>query len=192
MSTRGTYTFKSDFTSTTLYNHWDNYPAGAATHLHKMLVEYGTVTAEAFIRANEGATLVSNGASMGQEYHYEFSGETISAYPVNLDTDELGECFFTGSVYEFINQYGKEFELEEWFQIESPERYTKGQKWTCKPHLKQWINSLTETLSDYMVSTTIDNVNVVSTKEKLDKLTKVYSERFKVNSLNLREELKAA
>lgn len=193
MSTRGTYTFKSEFTTVTLYVHHDNSPEGAAVKFHDMLIEQESSTAEAFLRANTRAEIVSNDMMMGQEYHYEINANgTMKAFPVSIETDELGECFFSGSVYEFINKYGKEFELEEWFQIDQPGKYARGQKWTSKTHLKNWITATTERLAELAVYCEIDNVNIKGAKETLDYLSNAYMDRFGVNKFQLNAELKKA
>lgn len=191
MSTRGTYTFKSEFTTVTLYVHHDNYPEGAADKFHEMLIEQGSTTAEAFLRANTRAEIVSNGMKAGQEYHYEINADgTMKAYPVSIETDKLGKCFFSGTVQEFINKYGTG--LEEWFEIDQPGKYATGKVWTCKTHLKNWISETNKKIADLLTYCEIDNVNVTGGKETLDHLSKAYMERFEVDKFQLSAELKAA
>jgi len=77
MATRATYEFESEHACTrrtTLYIHWDGYPAGAALYLYKALSEdvRGGMP-ERMIRANDGAELTEN---------HELHGDTEFRYTV--------------------------------------------------------------------------------------------------------------
>lgn len=88
MSTRGTYSFEnrgSGKPRVTIYNHWDNYPSGGAFHLyqafkHKMKCKsYSRImTAEDFIRANDGAEITESHRAHGDtEYRYWIVGDEV-------------------------------------------------------------------------------------------------------------------
>lgn len=74
MSTRATYTIinESDRTSISFYIHYDGYPAGAATYMHKALfTDCKGGFAEAFLRANPEAEFTPGKDAHGDtEHHY--------------------------------------------------------------------------------------------------------------------------
>lgn len=81
MATRATYKFSSKFArdgEVFIYNHWDNYPAGAAEHFFNALVhsgEYGLLRAESFIRGNERAEITES---------HEIHGDTDYRYDIDV------------------------------------------------------------------------------------------------------------
>ena len=83
MATRATYRFASSNPQRndgdiTIYNHWDNYPAGAAEHFFQALVhsgEYGLLRAESFIRGNERAEITES---------HEIHGDTDYRYDIDV------------------------------------------------------------------------------------------------------------
>ena len=107
MATRGHYIFNN---KTIIYNHWDNYPEGAAILLNRMLLEQSGDWAARFVRANTSAEITNGEFYGGAEYNYYIDTNTksIKVMTVSWDdkTDQETETeFFTGSIYDFINEY---------------------------------------------------------------------------------------
>ena len=108
MATRGTYQVEG----TVLYNHWDNYPQGAACHFLNILSTQGDFTLKSFIKCEERvnfsfATSIYDGPA---EYFYKLdkkeNGEIfVTVYPIIFDekgNDKLGSSN-TYEMSQFIN-----------------------------------------------------------------------------------------
>ena len=109
MATRGTYQVEG----TVLYNHYDNYPQGAACHFLNILSTQGDFTLNSFIKCEKRvnfsfATSIYDGPA---EYFYKLdkkeSGEIfVTVYPIIFDekgNDKLGSSY-TYEMSDFINE----------------------------------------------------------------------------------------
>lgn len=120
MATRATYKFSSKSANdgeVFIYNHWDNYPAGAAEHFFQALVhsgEYGLLKAESFIRGNERAEITeSHEIHADTEYRYDIDvrDQTVTIWERNIEFHADGsytqtwEFFAHLDVKEFIIKY---------------------------------------------------------------------------------------
>ena len=120
MATRATYKFSSKSANdgeVFIYNHWDNYPAGAAEHFFQALVhagEYGVLRAESFIRGNERAEITESHDIHGDtEYRYDIDVAeqevTVFQRDIRFHADgsytESWEFFAHLDVKEFIIKY---------------------------------------------------------------------------------------
>ena len=100
MATRATYCFTNDGYMTTVYIHWDGYPAGAATYFQNALdCDQHGCFATKFIRANDRAEL-----TMSHAYH----GDTEYWYDLNLQSMRL----VVRKVTRFYCDKDKELEAE--------------------------------------------------------------------------------
>jgi len=121
MATRGIYRFFDGDTDNKIdvYNHWDNYPSGAASHLYKMLCEWYNSngnTLTRFVRSNPNAEIQIGDCPLGGiEYLYEIRGlgntAKIRAYKV-YDNPSPDYCIFDGDLIQFIQQQSKEWAFE--------------------------------------------------------------------------------
>lgn len=110
MATRGQYLFLNSEKKVyaNIYNHWDNYPSGAALLLNNMLLQedrHGN-TATQFLKANPNAELTS--CIHGDiEYIYYIEGKTLRACEIYFDENDQKKerAFFIGDICDFINQY---------------------------------------------------------------------------------------
>ena len=112
MATRGLYRFYNDAgESIDVYNHYDNYPEGAASHLRKLLPDSGKNLISRFVNAIPECEIQIGESKIGWiEYIYELRGEynsaTIKAWTVVREKPE--DCIFDGKLIDFINKYHKE------------------------------------------------------------------------------------
>lgn len=112
MATRGTYKIEN----TILYNHWDNYPAGAANHFLNVLKDRGSLTLLDMLKCNEQvnfqfATSIFDGPA---EYHYK------------IKQRDKGEIFITWYSITTNDQLIliDELELNEFINTNFPKCYT--------------------------------------------------------------------
>ena len=111
MSTRGTYLIEGKL----LYNHCDNYPAGAAYHFANVLEQYGHIDYVSMIRTGAGkrqygpdfkpTSSIYDGPA---EYHYKITksdGKTfVEANKIPMDTEKDSLVFmYKMELHEFIN-----------------------------------------------------------------------------------------
>jgi hypothetical protein len=105
MATRGIY----QFGNVTLYNHWDNYPMGAAFHLLNALKEQHELSLFSLIRGLKESDLHSLNYSLtldlwGAEYFYEITEDHfINVYEISIETDQK-KLVSTKPVIDFINE----------------------------------------------------------------------------------------
>ena len=85
MSTRGGY----QINGVNMYNHWDNYPSGAAILFFNTLKKYHKIDLFSFVRANETVELSSDLVKSGQEYVYKFNSGKFQYYSVCWENDSL-------------------------------------------------------------------------------------------------------
>lgn len=101
MATRGSYKIDGQLT----YNHHDNYPTGAAHHIHEVIKKQGAVDFFSMIRGMERLQ-PNNGkpGKSGEEYYYEINSKSgeIKCYSVNLDSEELRLESF-GLIEDWVN-----------------------------------------------------------------------------------------
>ena len=111
MATRATYKFSSKHAydgEFYVYNHWDNYLAGAAEHFFQALVhsgEYGLLRAESFIRGNERAELTQSHEVHGDtEYRYDIDvrEQTVTVWVRSLEDGNVFEWHSHMDVKDFI------------------------------------------------------------------------------------------
>lgn len=115
MGTRATYRFHGDehTPTVTIYNHYDNYPSGAAEKLYAgyLLAERGF--AAGFLRANDKAEhAISHEIHSDTEYRYDIRCDQVAAggFSVevrgrNLKLDEWRTEFY-GEIVEFFASHG--------------------------------------------------------------------------------------
>lgn len=85
MSTRGSYKIEG----ITMYNHWDNYPSGAALMFFNTLKEYHNLNLFSFIRSNKSVELSHSLNKSGEEFSYEIKDNKIFCYSIDMKTDKL-------------------------------------------------------------------------------------------------------
>lgn len=107
MATRGHYIFDN---KTIIYNHWDNYPEGAAILINRMLLQNGGDWAARFVRANESAEITNGEFYGGAEYNYyiDTKARTVKVMAIGWDDateKETESVFYDGSIYDFVNEY---------------------------------------------------------------------------------------
>lgn len=144
MSTRGNYIFHSrKKILVNIYNHWDNYPSGAAYLLNNMLLqddEHNNRPAM-FLKANPSAE-VTQEIHGDSEYCYYIEGDKIRACNVGFDDFDKIKCtaFFVGSIYDFINKYLPEIyqisEGDTWKDRREKEEALKQNYWKNGKSLK--------------------------------------------------------
>ena len=107
MATRGTYQVEGRF----LYQHHDNYPAGATFHFLNVLNSKEGLSLMGFLRCTEGMnmSLADNAYEGGGEYHYKIHPQEkgviqILAYKIHDDCEGMS-LFGTYTLAEFINKY---------------------------------------------------------------------------------------
>jgi|688.fasta_scaffold392303_2 hypothetical protein len=104
MATRGIY----QIGNTTLYNHWDNYPMGAAFHLCNALKEQHELSLCSLIRGIKECEIHSliyynNLDLWGAEYFYEITEDHfVHVYEIGENDNKLNVS--TKPVIDFINQ----------------------------------------------------------------------------------------
>jgi hypothetical protein len=98
MATRGTYKVEN----TLLYNHWDNYPAGAANHFLEVIKKYGNLDLFSIIRGMERAEKGTNIYDGSAEFHYVIEKEKITCYSIPCDKNELIH-HSSGTIEQWIN-----------------------------------------------------------------------------------------
>lgn len=98
MATRGTY----QIGNLNLYNHWDNYPEGAAVHLIGVIRKYGNLEPFSVVRGMENASPATSIYDGPAEFHYKIKGEKIECYSVS---DESSQIFLrsSGTIEEWLN-----------------------------------------------------------------------------------------
>ena len=112
MATRGLYKFYNDVDDfIDVYNHYDNYPEGAAVHLRKLSPDSGKNLISRFVNAIPESEIQIGESNIGWiEYIYELRGEynsaTIKAWTVVGNKPE--DCIFDGKLSDFISKYYKE------------------------------------------------------------------------------------
>ena len=85
MATRGTYLIDGKL----CYNHWDNYPSGAAAQLFNVLDKFGSLDLFSCIRGMDKLEPTKSKFDGRAEYHYVISGEKIECYSIPFDKDIL-------------------------------------------------------------------------------------------------------
>ena len=98
MATRGIY----NINGVRCYNHWDNYPTGAARHLLDTILSQRKIDLFAMARAMPGLVQVFDDAHAEEEYEYWINSEagTIQVYEVN----DLKPVFqYQQTIEDFIN-----------------------------------------------------------------------------------------
>lgn len=122
MATRGSYRVEGKM----MYNHWDNYPAGAASHLQKVITEKHTLKWIDFVKCTaEGLNfepMEGRPGDMGEEYFYKITKEKgmyfVEWSSIGWETNEL---VFLGKkeVSDFINdEFKKELKQDRITQTE--------------------------------------------------------------------------
>lgn len=121
MATRATYQFKTGYTTSTVYIHWDGYLAGAAHYFNEALKLRGGNANEVykeqkrdmfacFVWANDQATMTDGHEAHGDtDYRYDVSrygGEwkIVARKRVSYSNDEF-EIVYDGDLADFIEQY---------------------------------------------------------------------------------------
>lgn len=87
MATRGTYKVDNFL----LYNHWDNYPSGAAAHLIGVIRDHGDLKPFSIIRSmpvSETKSVFDGPA----EFHYVIDKDKILHYSISGETLKCLEC----------------------------------------------------------------------------------------------------
>jgi len=106
MSTRATYTFSNTALAgedVTVYIHHDGYPMGAAEYFRKAMnekLDSDRPLLEAFIAANDGATITRNHEAHGDtEYRYDTDGKNITIKKREIKFDDDGYNTFWLDIY---------------------------------------------------------------------------------------------
>jgi len=184
MSTRGQYIFQTSEKKVyaNIYNHWDNYPEGAAVLFNNMLLDNDPHNnrATAFLKANKRAELTS--CLHGDiEFIYYLTGEELKACEVIYEDDKLKQKpFFVGDVRDFINKYlPKMYEISEndgWRERNEKERFLKANHWKNGESLESLKNKLMTALngdgdfSGWIDACTFDKGNP---NKAVDKITEI-------------------
>lgn len=109
MSTPATYSFIGEApapVATTLYVHLDGHPQGAANYFRAMLRADEGIRAEAFIRANTRADLVTGPDVWPNTcFRYSLSETHLRAEERLVDYEEGWKTIFDGELVDFINNY---------------------------------------------------------------------------------------
>lgn len=102
MATRGTYKIDGKL----LYNHWDNYPEGAAMHLHGIITKQNAVDFLSCVRGLESFDLSNSIYDGRAEYHYiiDSASGLIEVYTIPFEVDTI---ILKGKykIEDFINTY---------------------------------------------------------------------------------------
>jgi hypothetical protein len=98
MATRGTYKVEN----TLLYNHWDNYPAGAANHFLEVIKKHHNLDLFSIIRGMERAEKGTNIYDGPAGFHYVIEKEKITCYSIPYEKDEL-IYHSSGTIEQWIN-----------------------------------------------------------------------------------------
>lgn len=185
MATRGTY----QINDITLYNHWDNYPEGAAVLFEKMLLQSGcyNLTAEAFLRANKNSGITkSHKSHTDTEYRYTLIDNVLTAHS---GFDDNWTTIFTGTIFEFINKYRtitnyqtgiSEIWCQEWYCIENTLNFNRSE-WHCDKTIKAEIKKTSKKIRDYAETWRKDNflsnANTISALETIEFFNNIIKER---------------
>lgn len=104
MATRGTYRF-SEAAGIIVYNHWDNYPMGAASHFIKAIETNNRLDLFSFVRGVGGAEIANSLYDGRAEYSYKVNAkdETVECFKVDWDEDKL-HPHSSGRIDEWINK----------------------------------------------------------------------------------------
>ena len=110
MATRATYQFKTGFTTSTVYIHWDGYLAGAADYFQEALNLRGDSKRDlfaCFVWANDQATMTDGHEAHGDtDYRYNVerkNGEYhLEAYQRTDYSSNHFERVFIGTLEDFI------------------------------------------------------------------------------------------
>ncbi len=102
MATRGTYRVDGKL----LYNHWDNYPEGAALQLLECIKKHGDLKLFSVIRGMDKIKETNSIYDGPAEYHYIIEKGTIKCYSIPPDKD-LTEYHSQGTIKECINEHIK-------------------------------------------------------------------------------------
>jgi hypothetical protein len=135
MATRGTYNIDGMI----CYNHWDNYPTGAASHILGTIKKCGAIDLFSMVR---GMDRLEKGQSIFDgpaEFHYKINSGTgiLTAYKIRDDKDELVE-FFEGPVEEFIND--KMIEARRLYEKRNEKFFEEGETMEDYTVLKRFQN----------------------------------------------------
>src|SRR5690554_719773 len=102
MATRGTYKIDGKL----LYNHWDNYPEGAAMHLHRIITKQSAIDFLSCVRGLESFELTNSIYDGRAEFHYviDSASGSIEVYTIPFDVDTI---ILKGKykIEDFINTY---------------------------------------------------------------------------------------
>lgn len=98
MATRGTYLINGSLN----YNHWDNYPSGAALHLFEAIKKTGGFTLYDIIRGMPNLQSTGSIYDGRAEYHYKIEKDNIRCYSVGWEKDEL-KYESGGNIIDWIN-----------------------------------------------------------------------------------------
>lgn len=109
MATRGTYKVEGKL----LYNHWDNYPEGAANHFKEVIKQHGNLTFVSLIKGGEGTGFAPTDSIFDgpAKFHYVITKDgnktfiEINAIPFDADKIVYQEKV---ELSEFINKWVKE------------------------------------------------------------------------------------
>lgn len=109
MATRGIYKVENVL----LYNHWDNYPSGAANHFIEVIRKSGNLSLFSVIRGMDRTEPADSIFYGGAEYYYEIEKDRISCYKLGKEK-VLISC---NSIVNWINDNVREI-LEESDNVE--------------------------------------------------------------------------
>jgi len=117
MATRGTYKVDGKL----LYNHWDNYPSGAARHFLNILKTQGSLSLKSFLKCDEGCNFdFTNSIFDGPaEWHYVIEDEGKGSYGVEVYKIIMDE---SGKDKKVFKNY---YELQDFININFPQNFTE-------------------------------------------------------------------
>lgn len=141
MATRGTYLIEGSLN----YNHWDNYPSGAAHHLLKVAEKSGSFDLYSCIRGMEGLKKTGSIFNGRAEYYYEINNDYIKCFAIPFDKD-VTILQSEGNIHEWINENIKidlepEDNPDDYFLVKLSGRYmTKTQAKNEIEKTLEWAN----------------------------------------------------